>query len=205
MSKIPFFKIIPVLLVLVFFLLPSKTATAQEIVPDTVTFIKAEVVEILEEKLTVNPVTGSEGHYQSLNTRMLEGERKGEMIVLENRYPFLKVGEKFYARHTFNRLDGIDWWVVAEPYRIPAVFFFIALFLVTLCVFGGKQGLRGLLSLSASLLFIWYVLLPSVVAGQSPILVSIIVASFIVFYGFMALVLIGVLFTIYLNVSITLK
>jgi uncharacterized membrane protein len=60
----------------------------------------------------------------------------------------------------------------------------LALLFVGITVFlGGKQGIRGLLSLIMSLLLIVFVLLPAILEGYSPILVSIGVASLIVLVG----------------------
>src|SRR3989344_9002213 len=63
---------------------------------------------------------------------------------------------------------------------LPALAFLLALFVAVVLVFGGKQGLRGLLSLGASLFFIAFLLLPGVLKGYPPILVAVGVSSLIV-------------------------
>lgn len=156
---------------------------AQEVVPDTVTFVKARVVEIIEQQTTTNPVTGLPLQKQVIRAEVLEGESQGETVTLTNDYLLLKEGGLFYARHTINSLEGIDWWVVSDPYRLPTLLVFSILFLVSLVLFGGKQGIRGFFSLVLSILLINYVLLPSVLNGYPPILVSIVVASFIIVLG----------------------
>jgi uncharacterized membrane protein len=56
-------------------------------------------------------------------------------------------------------------------------------FLVLVFLFGGIQGIRGLATLLGSLVLIFYVLLPGIYAGISPVLVSIGVASLIIIVG----------------------
>jgi len=56
-------------------------------------------------------------------------------------------------------------------------------FLVLLLVFGGIQGLRGLLSLIGSIFIIFYLLIPSIYVGHSAVLVSIGVSSLIIIAG----------------------
>ena len=50
-------------------------------------------------------------------------------------------------------------------------------------VFGGKQGLRGLITLTGSLVFIFLVLFPAILQGYSPVTVSIAVSSLIIILG----------------------
>jgi uncharacterized membrane protein len=56
-------------------------------------------------------------------------------------------------------------------------------FLILLFIFGGVQGVRGLASLLGSLVLIFYVLLPGILGGYSPILASIGVSSLIIIAG----------------------
>ncbi|MBI3633646.1 MAG: YibE/F family protein [Candidatus Vogelbacteria bacterium] len=50
-------------------------------------------------------------------------------------------------------------------------------------LFGGKQGTRGLISLVASFFFVSYLLLPGILNGYSPALISICVSSLIIVLG----------------------
>lgn len=156
---------------------------AQEVVPDTVTFVKAEVTDIVSSRQEYVFATEATTTYQTLKVRILDGEARGQSVTVDNDYLLLKAGDAVYLRHTVNRLEGIDTYVVSEPYRLPVLWFFGGLFLVCLFIFGGKQGLRGLVSLGVSLLCIGYLLLPGILAGYSPILLSVGIASIIVVAG----------------------
>jgi uncharacterized membrane protein len=161
----------------------APEAYAQEIIQDTVTFVKAEVTEVISQEEKEILGTGTPATYQTIEVRILEGADAGKIITLDNDYLMLKEGEVVYLRHTVNAFEGKNTYAVSEPYRLPILWFFVALFLLCLFIFGGKQGLRGLLALIASLFCIAYLLLPGILAGYSPILLSVGISSLIVIVG----------------------
>ncbi|MBC7836781.1 YibE/F family protein [Acetobacteraceae bacterium] len=158
-------------------------AHAQEIVQDSTAFIKARVVEVSLSELRTVPGTQTQTTYQTIRAQFLEGDKKGEIIELENDYLAMETGDVFYVRVITDAINGTQLFSVAEPYRLPALLTLAGLFLLCLFIFGGKQGIRGLLALIGSLFFISFLLLPGILAGYSPILVSIGVASLIIVLG----------------------
>lgn len=156
---------------------------AAEIVPDTHVTMKAKVLEVVSSETKDVPGTDVPGNYQTVKVQILDGAEKGKVVTVENDYINLKKGEVFYLVHTVSVLDSIDTYNVSEPYRLPAVFFFISLFVLCVVFFGGKQGVRGLISLVASFFFIALFLLPGIAHGYSPIGVSIGVSSLIIILG----------------------
>jgi len=156
---------------------------AQEVAPDTTTIQKAQVLEVIEQDVRDIPGTDTETNFQTLQVKILDGAEKGKQVTVENDYLNLKEGEVFYLMHTIGKFDGIDYYAVSDPYRLPAIYFFVALFVLCVVVFGGKQGIRGLVSLIVSLLFIFYLLFPAIMNGYSPMLVSVGVASLIIVLG----------------------
>ncbi len=165
------------------FFICAGIAHAQEIVPDKVTTVKAEVVEVLKQEKTKVPGTNTPTTNQTITAKILEGDQKGEIVTVEDDYINLKSGEMFFLVHITNSLDGSNWYSVSEPYRLSAVYFFVALFVCCVIFFGGKQGIRGLISLIVSLFFILYILLPGILHGYPPLLVSIGVSSLIIIIG----------------------
>ncbi len=165
------------------FLYPLFTLHAQEFIPDKVTTMKARVVEILESKEKTLPGTDTRTLFQTLRVEIIKGEEEGKILTLPNDYLALEVGQKFYLTHTSNPLDGSDWYAVSEPDRLPALYFFFGLFILTILFFGGKQGIRGFLALVMSILFILYILLPGILHGYSPLLVAIGTATLIIVIG----------------------
>lgn len=153
------------------------------LIADQITYVKAEVTEVLSESVKQIIGTDTSAPNQTIKARLLEGEYGGQIITVDNDYLMMKPGDVFYLRHTVNSSEGIDLYSVSEPYRLPVLEFLVGIFLVCLFIFGGRQGLRGLLALIASFFFIWYLLLPGILNGYSPILVAVGVSSLIIILG----------------------
>ncbi len=156
---------------------------AQELVQDTVEVLRAEVVEVLSEETRPIPGIEATSIYQSIRAKLLEGPRAGDILTLDNDYLALKKGESFYLIHTVDATSGREAFAVSEPYRLPALSWLFALFLVVLFAFGGRQGVRGFVALIVSLFCIIYLLLPGILAGYPPVLVAIGVSSLIIIAG----------------------
>jgi uncharacterized membrane protein len=154
-----------------------------ELVPDTVTYALAKVVDIVDEGNTTLPGTDVPTTMQTIKALVLNGDEEGETVTVENDYLNLEVGETFYLTHTIGAFDGVDYYAVSDPYRIPQLAVLALLFVVVVLVFGGIQGVRGLVSLIGSFLLIFYVLLPGILSGYSPLLVTIGVSSLIIVLG----------------------
>lgn len=164
-------------------LFPLTSYAQAELVTDVVTIEKAKVVEVTNERTTLIPGTETSTDVQTLTAEILEGEKKGKVVTFENDYIQLERGDVFYIRHVTNSLGDSEFWSVADPYRLDTLFLLLILFLALLLIFGGIQGVRGLASLVGSLVLIFYVLLPGILGGYSPILVSIGVSSLIILVG----------------------
>ncbi len=159
------------------------TLLSQELIEDTVSVMRAQVLEVISEENRTMPGTDTSSQYQTIRVSVLDGQDDGKEIVVENDYLSLDEGDVFYLMHTENEVDGVDYYTVGEPYRIPALSVLVLLFIGITILLGGKQGIRGLLSLALSLLLIVFVLLPLMIQGYSPIMVSVLVASLIVLVG----------------------
>jgi uncharacterized membrane protein len=141
------------------------------------------VLTIVSSEEEILPGLDVSAIHQTLRAQITSGDEKGKTVDVENDYFSLHEGETFYIAHTVNALEGRDVYSVYELYRLPVIYVLAALFLAVVFFFGGKQGIRGLIALSASLIFIFFVLLPGIHAGHSPILISIGVASLIILLG----------------------
>lgn len=154
-----------------------------EIVPDKHEVMKAKVLEIIKQEMKRVAGTDTQHSNQTIRVKILEGDEKGKELTVENDYLNLKAGETFYLKHISNSLDATDFYSVDEPYRLPQIFLLIGLFLASVFIFGGIQGVRGIVSLAGSFLLIMYVLLPGILHGYSPLLVTIGVSSLIIIVG----------------------
>jgi len=152
-------------------------------VQDQITTVKAQVVKIDSQGEETVPGTETQTEDQTIDVKILEGTSTGSIVTFDNDYVILKVGDLFYLTKTVSAETGQTYYAVGDPYRLNSLIFFIALFVLLVVIFGGRQGIRGLISLCGSLILILYVFLPGVLHGYSPVLMSIGVASLIIIIG----------------------
>ncbi len=145
--------------------------------------LKAKVLQVVSEEVRKFEGTDVENKFQTLEVELLGEERAGEIITLENDYLTFKKGDTLYLRETIRYGDGSIVYTVHDKYRMPAIYFFLGLFIVCVLLFGGIQGVRGLASLIGSVLLILFVLMPGILRGYSPILITIGVSSLIIILG----------------------
>ena len=143
----------------------------------------AKVTQVLSTTQKEIPGTTTLHSYQTLTATVESGPDKGKSVMVNNDYLNLKTGNEFYLTHETDPDDGIDTYYVSEVYRLPSLLFWVGLFLVVALFFGGKQGIRGIVSLVVSIAAIFYLLLPGILHGYSPILLSMGICSLIVLVG----------------------
>ena len=161
----------------------TVSATQVQDVADTVVTYKARVTSAVDNGSKEIPGTGVAEHDQTITALILNGDETGTSVTVDNTYVALHTGDVFYLVHTTNGAEGVDYYSVSDPVRLPAVGVLLALFFLCVVVFGGRQGVRGFVSLIGGLLLIFYVLLPGVLAGYSPILVTIGVSALVIIVG----------------------
>lgn len=157
--------------------------SAQELVPDSTATMKARVVEVLAQEERSVPGIGAPSVIQTIRVVILDGQQAGKYVTVENDYRNLAPEQVFYLTHTTNTASNLDYYEVAEPYRLPQLAILTLIFIGVVLAFGGIQGLRGLLALLGSLFCIVFLLLPGVLSGYPPILIAVAVSSFIVVLG----------------------
>ena len=106
----------------------------------------------------------------------------GTVQTFENDHFLVKEGDRIYVRKRTD-IDNDVYYSMDEPVRLPTLSVLAILFVALSIWIGGKQGFKGLLSLTASILLIFFFLIPGILNGYSPVLVSICVASFIIVLG----------------------
>lgn len=151
------------------------------IIEDKVEIVKARVIEVLKKEKKEDPGTGVQNTYQTIQVEVLEGDKKGQIITVENDFLELKAGGRLFLRHSIDGKDGREMYSVRDIDRRGAVLFFVALFIGVVLVFSGKQGVRSLTGLAGSFFVIFYVLVPSLLNGYPPVLTSIFIATIILF------------------------
>ncbi|MDR3558244.1 MAG: YibE/F family protein, partial [Candidatus Pacebacteria bacterium] len=165
-------KLLPVL-ILGFIALQPLFAHAQTLVPEQITTMKAQVVKVTSQDKENVAGTSVTETVQMLDVKILDGAEQGKTVTVENDYTTFKVGDVLYLTHDVDTLEGMDMYSVADAYRLPWLYGLVALFVICVLIFGGKQGFRGLIALVLSFLAIAYLLFPGILHGFSPVLMSI--------------------------------
>ncbi|MBI5126777.1 MAG: YibE/F family protein [Candidatus Taylorbacteria bacterium] len=163
-------------------LIPNITFGA-EIIHDTEKSYVARVVSIDSEVESITPGLGLKGLQQTLTVEITEGLERGKQISVSNDYMRLSAGDKIFLLETTRTEDGAKLYSVQDPYRLNFLIALGVIFIILVIIFGGMQGVRGLVSLLGSLVLILGVLLPGILHGYQPVLMSIFVSSLIIVVG----------------------
>jgi len=170
-----------IILSLVIFLLAlsfGPIVSAQSVHQDLQERVKAQIIEILDERDREIVGTGATTTVQTVRAELLDGSRAGTVATFENEVIMVSVGDKVFL----NRLEFIDGTELIQLHdveRRPQMLIVFVFFMVLVVLFAGWQGIRSVLSLSLSLGAILFLLVPALLAGYSPALVSFVVAGFI--------------------------
>lgn len=171
MSKKVVQYLIYILLVCVFAIFVFKlnqTEKTELVVRTGQTFEKAEVTEILQDNLDSN---GTRVGEQKVRVKMLTGARKGEELDITSSSGYLfgaacKVGMKVIVMQSVAGETTIA--SVYSQDREWVIYIFALLYLLALCVIGGKQGIKGCLGLIFTFFCVIFVYLPLVYLRFSP-------------------------------------
>ena len=176
-------------------------ASAQTAYEELQSTLAAEVVEINSERVERIMGTDANTVVQTVSARILEGDKEGEVVTFENDLVPLGAGDRIFLSHVRD-IDGQDIYLLQDIDRgIPLVTLFV-LFVALLLWFAGKQGGRALASLLLSIAGIVFVLLPALLVGYDPILMSLLISAVILAlalfgtHGFSALSTIAYLGTV---------
>ena len=132
------------------------------------TFEKGKVTEILQDNLDSN---GTRVGEQKVRVKMLTGVRKEEELDVTSSSGYLfgaacTVGMKVIVMQSVAGETTIA--SVYSQDREWVIYIFAILYLLALCIIGGKQGIKGCLGLIFTFFCVIFVYLPLVYLGYSP-------------------------------------
>lgn len=141
-------------------------------------FEKAEVTQILKDNVTKN---GNKVGNQTVLLKILTGDHKGKEVEAESSSSYLygthcKQGETVVAIVSESKGE-----ITASVYsnnRSPMIWLMVAIFIIIVVLVGGKKGVSSILALLFTMACIFFVFLPMIYRGFSPILSAIIVIAF---------------------------
>lgn len=148
----------------------------------SVKYVKAEVLSVDENNLaedenTENMLVGD----QKITIKIKSGEHKGEQSTINNYVSALRnvpveKGDKIIAR-VDTKGNGSYEFSVYNYDRALILYAFIGLFLIALCSIGGKKGFKAMFGLLYTMISIFFILIPLIMRGCSPIGVTVFVVS----------------------------
>lgn len=147
-------------------------------------YVKAEIMEILEE--TRNETL--EGYIevtQLVRARIRDGEHKGDMVEAKNQgvlpmdaYRDVAVGDSVVLE-AVPMVDHQVQYYVRDQYRLPQIGGVLALLAGLAVLFGRWKGVGSLFGLGISVLVLLYYIVPSIMDGKHPLIVTLIGACVI--------------------------
>lgn len=167
---------------LLFCLLPTIVQANNKQKTDQI--FKAEVIKIIEQKENTLP-DGETKEQQNLLLYGLEGEYKGQEINFQgiNNFDVIKnnlykVGDKVLVVASARENGEIDFYIT-DYVRTNAIWWLFLLFALILFAVGKWKGARSLLSLIITFLIIIKFIIPQIIKGANPVLITMI-GSFVI-------------------------
>ena len=122
--------------------------------------------------------------YQHLVLEILTGKHRSEVLtvrhtiemIMPGNYIF-KVNDQVLIRLTENADGKIETVKIEERVRDTSIYIITALFAVMMLLIGRKQGLKALISLIIMVGVIFFVYIPMILKGFSPLLLSILISA----------------------------
>lgn len=164
------------------FLLIALPVGAQTTYEELQAIVPARVEAILDERVEDIMGTDATTVMQTVSARILEGEHADEIITFENDLVRLGEGDRIFLSH-IRDINGTEIYLLKDVDRGNGLIILFILFVALLLLFAGWQGARALGSLMLSILGIVFVLLPAILAGYDPILMSLLISGVILAFA----------------------
>lgn len=161
---------------ILFFLLSflvTKSALAQT---NASKYYKAKVLEVVS---TSEIQTDNKTLYnQKLNLELLDGDLKGKYITINygdvlpiKKTDLVKSDDQVVLEVTTDE-NGNKSFNIDQKYRLNGVLYIVIIFIALAVLFAGLKGITSILGLILSFVIIVTFILPNILAGQNPILIS---------------------------------
>ncbi|MFH1427869.1 MAG: YibE/F family protein [Patescibacteria group bacterium] len=166
-------------LLVIFIILIPGLSLAQEVAPDSINpeVFSAKVINILDEQ----EITGENGvsrTKQKVELLGLDGDYKDKKVIYDGMQinvlsdVIYQEGDKVRLNVTTN-IDGEEMFFIEDFIRTNNIYLLVGLFILVTIIIGRWKGLTALIGLGITFFIILKMILPLIVAGHNPILVTI--------------------------------
>ncbi|MDK2860786.1 MAG: hypothetical protein PWP25_1972 [Sphaerochaeta sp.] len=129
------------------------------------------VVRMGEQICTIEILTGPHAGKQTEAINLLNGKLEFDSVYEEGDIAWVLVEQDTDKEILFTNM--------VSHYRFSKELLLLALFAIGLIVFSGRTGIRTIISFALAFLLIWKVLIPATLKGYEPMLVSLLVGTFL--------------------------
>jgi len=144
---------------------------------------QGKVIEIFGEGTT--HINGIENRFQDVRVELLSGPQKGSTVDIKHG-SFSTLTQSSTVEKDdhvvileFERPDGSMEYSITDKYRLNTLLMFAGLFVLAVMSIARWKGVGSLIGLGVSFLVIIYFIIPQILAGKNPLLISIVGASII--------------------------
>lgn len=177
-------KIVILLFVLLVLGICTITTYGSESEQEDLEVVDGKVVSIIKDSYETLDTSG--GGYtqkvQILNVKLTKGNDKGKIIEVHNYIDSImayslevEVGDEIYCMLERDTNGEIVKGYIYEMKRDKYIIYLIVIFIALMILVGGLKGLKSLITLSITIVGIYY-MLKGIINGMNPILISIIIA-----------------------------
>ncbi|MEK7460639.1 MAG: YibE/F family protein [Patescibacteria group bacterium] len=164
---------------------PAPTATEDFLadytpIPDQ--FYRGTVTNITEEG--EHELLGRKAPYQTVEVELKTGPGTGKKVTIDHGSSY-----SIQASQRVKKGDAVvigyqegpagSQYYIADLYRIPTLIWLALFFIATVAIVSGKRGLKAILGLVFSFAIVMWVIVPQILAGRNPLLVSLVAACLI--------------------------
>lgn len=136
-----------------------------------VKILKPEIKNYKAEIIEIRDSTTTEKFNDNYVVKILEGDIQGRLVDTYSNGFNYQVGDKVFVE-SVKETDGSQYYNLGEAIRYNNIIITCVLFVGVILVIFGKKGLKALISLTTSLLIIFFILLPLTLKGYNPVLVA---------------------------------
>jgi uncharacterized membrane protein len=141
-------------------------------------FFRAKVIRIVDEG--IGEFLGNSNYFQKIEAFIESGSEKGKTVTVINGGEIsitedqkLTIGDRIIVLKNFNALTNKESYTIYEIYRLNNILFIIGAFLLFAILLAGWKGIGSILGLITSFAVIMVYIVPRILAGENPVIVSI--------------------------------
>lgn len=168
------------ILLFTLFTLNTVKTFAQNNISYSEELLEAKIIQILDEKKSINPETKTTQINQKLKLIITKGSLKGKEVIIETATNNLAYKQNDQVIVSYTKTpDGKDFFYIVDYVRRGYLLLLFLAFVIITILITRKKGIASLLGMTFSFFIIFKFMLPKILAGEDPIQTAITTAIII--------------------------